>query len=47
VRLSYGQVFDRPCWTAARVARVLRHHGWTGCARPCRPDCAVAGVVAA
>lgn len=24
VRLTWGQVFDRPCWTAAQVARLLR-----------------------
>ncbi len=39
VRLSYGQVFDRPCWTAARVARVLALHGWRGRPRPCGPEC--------
>ena len=39
VRLSYGQVFDRPCWTAERLDRVLRLHGWSGRAVPCGPDC--------
>jgi hypothetical protein len=39
VRLSYGQVFDRPCWTAARVARVLALHGWRGRPGPCGPEC--------
>ena len=24
VRLTWGQVFDRPCWTASQVARLLR-----------------------
>lgn len=24
VRLTWGQVFDRPCWTATQVARLLR-----------------------
>ncbi|KQW47095.1 hypothetical protein ASC77_18120 [Nocardioides sp. Root1257] len=30
IRLSWGQVFDRPCQTAALLARVLRRRGWTG-----------------
>lgn len=34
VRLTYGQVFDRPCLTAAGIARVL---GVT--LTPCGPDC--------
>ena len=42
VRLSYGQVFDRQCWTAVRVGRVLRRHGWAGHPRACGPGCAVA-----
>ncbi len=41
VRLSYGQVFDRPCWTAARVARALALHGWRGRPRPCGPECSL------
>jgi hypothetical protein len=41
VRLSYGQVFDRPCWTAVRVARVLRLHGWSGTPVPCGASCAM------
>jgi hypothetical protein len=41
VRLSYGQVFDRPCWTALRIARVLSLHGWSGAASSCGPGCAV------
>lgn len=39
VRLSYGQVFDRPCWTAARIGLVLNARGWPGSARPCGPGC--------
>ncbi|HET6563514.1 MAG TPA: type IV toxin-antitoxin system AbiEi family antitoxin domain-containing protein [Marmoricola sp.] len=39
VRISYGQVFDRPCWTAVRVGRVLALHGWRGRPRPCGPEC--------
>ncbi|MGV0835474.1 hypothetical protein [Mycolicibacterium thermoresistibile] len=41
VRLSYRQVFDRPCHTAAKVARVLRHHGVAVRERPCGPGCAI------
>ena len=39
LRLSWGQVFDRPCWTSARVERVLVDSGWIGRARPCGPSC--------
>jgi hypothetical protein len=35
IRLSYGQVFDRPCATAHKVAAVLRRRGWQGWIRPC------------
>ena len=38
VRISYGQVFDRPCWTALRVARVLALHGWRGRPVGCDDD---------
>ena len=38
VRLSYGQVFDRGCRTAARIALLLRAHGWSGRLDRC-PDC--------
>lgn len=41
LRLSYGQVFDRPCATAGRVALLLRRTGWTGVARPCNQGCAL------
>jgi hypothetical protein len=30
VRLGYGQVIERGCRTAAKVARILRRKGWTG-----------------
>jgi hypothetical protein len=30
IRLSWGQVFDRPCLTAAKVATVLQRRGWDG-----------------
>lgn len=39
VRLSYGQVFDRPCSTAAKIAQVLRLHGVAVHAHPCGPGC--------
>lgn len=42
VRLSYGQVFGRPCWTATQLAAVHRAHGWTGQPRACGPGCGVA-----
>lgn len=39
VRLGWGQVYDRPCHTAVRVARLLATRGWTGNPRPCGPTC--------
>ena len=41
VRVSWGQVFDRPCWTTARIERLLVRSGWSGRARPCGPGCAL------
>ncbi|WP_394289195.1 type IV toxin-antitoxin system AbiEi family antitoxin domain-containing protein [Microbacterium sp.] len=41
VRLSWGQVIDRPCWTMARIVALLHARGWAGTARPCAPGCAV------
>ena len=38
VRLGWGQVFERPCWTAYRVGALLRARGWTGEVRHC-PSC--------
>ena len=38
-RVSWGQVFDRPCWTAARVESLLNRAGWPGRAHPCGPSC--------
>ena len=35
LRVSYGQVFDRACRTANRLAAVLTRHGWAGSARAC------------
>ncbi len=42
VRLGWGQVFDRPCLTAGRLALVLRRRGWQGSPAPCGEGCAVA-----
>ena len=39
LRVSWGQVFDRPCWTCSRIALVLRRAGWRGSVRPCGPAC--------
>lgn len=45
LRLGWGQVFERPCQTAAKVGLVLSRHGWTGVPRSCSPDCrAIQGV---
>ncbi len=41
VRIGYGQVFRRPCETAARLARLLQRGGWRGVPRACGPDCAI------
>lgn len=35
VRLSYGQVFERPCWTAERLGRILVGLGWRGSPTRC------------
>ncbi|QYJ03760.1 hypothetical protein KUV85_15745 [Nocardioides panacisoli] len=37
-RLGWGQVFDRPCATAARIGAGLAARGWPGAVRRC-PDC--------
>jgi hypothetical protein len=44
VRLGYGQVFDRPCLTARRVAILLQQRGWTGRPRACAPTCPLGGA---
>ncbi|MBD8868814.1 hypothetical protein IE331_04160 [Nocardioides sp. MJB4] len=41
VRLSWGQVFDRPCRTAAHLVVLLRRGGWAGAPRRCGPACAL------
>lgn len=40
-RLGYAQVFDKPCRTASKVARLLQQRGWPGIPIPCRPGCEV------
>jgi hypothetical protein len=39
VRLGWGQVYGRSCWTAAKIGRILVGRGWTGDVRACKPDC--------
>ena len=39
LRVSWGHVYDRPCWTAAQVAAVLASSGVAGGAHPCSPSC--------
>jgi hypothetical protein len=38
-RLSWGQVFDRPCSTAGKIGVLLRRRGWSGAVRRCGPGC--------
>lgn len=38
IRLSWGQVFDRPCRTAQALGAVLQRRGWTGEITRC-PEC--------
>lgn len=38
-RLTYGQVFDRPCSTAGKIGRLLATRGWAGRPTGCGPDC--------
>ncbi len=46
VRLSWGQVFARPCSTAAKLAGLLTRQGWRGTPHPCGPACALADAPA-
>lgn len=39
LRYGWADVTEEPCRVATEVARVLRHHGWTGRPHPCRPGC--------
>ncbi|MEZ0579193.1 hypothetical protein [Nocardioides sp. MH1] len=38
IRLGWGQVFDRPCRTAASLGRIMAAHGWAGEVARC-PRC--------
>lgn len=42
IRLSWGQVFDRPCSTAGKVGILLDKRGWRGRPVPCGPACCLA-----
>ena len=44
IRLGYGQVFDRPCVTALRLAALLQQRGWQDSATPCGSECALGGA---
>jgi hypothetical protein len=39
VRLSWGQVLERPCRTAGRISDLLQARGWAGAPVRCGPDC--------
>jgi hypothetical protein len=41
VRLGWGQVFDRPCRTAGRLATLMQSRGWDGVPRRCGPACSL------
>ena len=41
LRLGWGQVFSRPCATAAKLAAVMRHYGMVVNPTPCAPGCPV------
>jgi very-short-patch-repair endonuclease len=47
VRVGWGQVYERPCWTAACIARLLALRGWTGSPRRCGPRCRLEWPMAA
>lgn len=38
-RLGWGQVFDRPCVTAGKVAALAARNGWIGTPQPCGLQC--------
>lgn len=45
VRLGWGQVFDRTCQTAGKIAGLHLARGWSGTPQPCGlPECGL-GVV--
>lgn len=45
LRLGWGQVFRRPCATAAKLAAVMQHHGVVVDPTPCGPGCPVVRTV--
>ena len=45
LRILYGQVFQRPCSTAAKVATILQRHGWQGTPTPCSSGCALPRII--
>ena len=45
VRLGWGQVFGRPCETAARIGRLLATRGWHGMPTRC-PSCPTTDLLA-
>lgn len=47
VRLSYYQVFERPCRTAAKIAQVMRRYGIAVTGRSCGPGCEFARLALA
>jgi hypothetical protein len=44
VRLGWGQVFDRTCSTAAKVAALHAARGWSGSPRPCGARCGIGAI---
>lgn len=44
LRYSWWDIMGRPCWVAAQIAAVLRHRGWPGRPRGCRPGCEAAAT---
>jgi hypothetical protein len=43
LRFGWEAVHERSCESAAQIATVLRHRGWTGSATECGPQCRVFG----
>jgi hypothetical protein len=43
VRLGWGQVVQRSCGTAAKIAHLLTMRGWTGRIVRCGPSCTASG----
>ncbi|WP_107770994.1 type IV toxin-antitoxin system AbiEi family antitoxin domain-containing protein [Nocardioides sediminis] len=41
VRIGWGQVFDRSCVTAVKVAALHRSRGWAGTPQPCGHECGI------